>query len=104
MEIDMLSPEYSPFVVATSLASFMYVARTATQENNNGDSTNSQGNQEVAGTKYVSTIPVGPYCNMPPIPHTVIQGSNEGGGSGDEKSITKGCMGHVAFLERSRIT
>ena len=88
MEIDMPSPEHSPFVAATSPASFIYVARTVTKGNNNRDSTNSQGNQEVARTENVSSTSIEPYCNVPPIPYTVTQGDEEGGGFRDEKSIT----------------
>ena len=36
---------------------------------------------------------VEPYCNVPLIQHTVIQGDEEGSGSGDEKSITEGVYG-----------
>ena len=86
----MPSPERSPYMVATSPPIFLYVAITVTQGNINGDSTDSQGNQEVAESENVSTTPVEPYCNMPPISHIVIQGDDEGSGSGDEKSQTEG--------------
>ncbi|KAL5550111.1 hypothetical protein UlMin_000287 [Ulmus minor] len=79
----------------TPTPSFVHVVTNATGSSQRG-----------RGAEDVCTTPVEPYCNVPPIPISVIEADEDGSGSGDHITVKEGIYGECGIsreIEEHRI-